>query len=565
MNNVTNVFSSEAYALKRVELWSMAADAAASQGHDLDSALSPEMAENNILRQYFTVLALGLFDTDFYLAKNPDLRNLGLDCLAHYIEYGDREGRWPNPVFDPASYRKQFAPGELGSISSLYHYALLGEVLGLKTGGGFDPVRYLSSHPELIDWVDRPLLHYLHFGRTAGFSLNHRMRLPSDEKVNFKKTNALVTAPVPDLSKGLNIIGPMDKVSGLGVSARGYLQGIQSTGFSQVGCYSRQMEFPRQTSIQDLDIPQAMPDARVNLVHMNGDTFPMMMDNDGPGLLFEKYNIGIWYWELSALRPEWYSSLQYFNEFWAPTEFIARTLRGATSKPVTVIPPYLPQLVSEDPVDHDGRGKYFLYCFDANSILERKNPVALLEAFWRAFPRGDTPHDVRLIFKVTYPDRSIPDVERLYQASTEDSRIEVIDELLDKNALHALISHAMAYVSPHRSEGLGLTVIEAMGCGVPAITTQYGGLLEFIDAESAFPVEFTLQEIETEAFPYPAGYVWCDPSIESMAQHMRFVQENPEAAKLKGTAGRRRIANRLCSDQLINDYRQQLDRLSNQH
>lgn len=565
MNNVTDVFSSEAYALTRAALWSTAADIAASQGHDLGSALSPETGEHNVLRQYFTILALGLFDTEFYLAQNPDLKNLDIDCLAHYIEYGDREGRWPNAVFDPASYRRQFKPGELGSISSLYHYALLGEVLGLKTGGGFDPLRYLSSHSELIDWVDRPLLHYLHLGRAAGFSLSHRMRLPSDKKVELKKPDVQVTASVPDLSKGLNIIGPLDKVSGLGVSARGYLQGIRSAGFSQIGCHTRQMEFPRQTSLQELDLPRAVPDARVNLVHMNGDTFPMMMDNDGPGLLFGKYNIGIWYWELSALRPEWYGSLQYFDEFWAPTEFIARTLRGATSKPVTVIPPYLPQLVSEDPVDHAGRSNYFLYCFDANSILERKNPVALLEAFRRAFPQGDTPHDVRLIFKVTYPDRSIPDVEALYQASIEDSRIEVIDELLGKEALHALISHALAYVSPHRSEGLGLTVIEAMGCGVPAITTQYGGLLEFIDADSAFPVEFSLLEIETEAFPYPAGYVWCDPSIESMAKHMRFVQENAGAARLKGAAGRRRIMDRLCSDQLINDYRQQIGRLSTQN
>jgi hypothetical protein len=33
------------------------------------------------------------FDGDFYLSANPDVANAGLDPVAHYLQFGWREGR----------------------------------------------------------------------------------------------------------------------------------------------------------------------------------------------------------------------------------------------------------------------------------------------------------------------------------------------------------------------------------------------------------------------------------------------------------------------------------------
>ena len=38
-----------------------------------------------------------LFDTSFYLEKNPDVAQAGVNPLLHYSEYSWREGRDPHP------------------------------------------------------------------------------------------------------------------------------------------------------------------------------------------------------------------------------------------------------------------------------------------------------------------------------------------------------------------------------------------------------------------------------------------------------------------------------------
>src|SRR3954452_17296338 len=41
-----------------------------------------------------------LFDEKYYLASYPDVSRTGMTPLYHYLQYGAREGRKPNPLFD---------------------------------------------------------------------------------------------------------------------------------------------------------------------------------------------------------------------------------------------------------------------------------------------------------------------------------------------------------------------------------------------------------------------------------------------------------------------------------
>lgn len=55
--------------------------------------------------------------------------------------------------------------------------------------------------------------------------------------------------------------------------------------------------------------------------------------------------------------------------------------------------------------------------------------------------------------------------------------------------LPALLHASDIYVRPSRSEGFGASFPEAMAAGVPVITTQEGGLKDYITPEVAWPVE----------------------------------------------------------------------------
>jgi len=76
----------------------------------------------------YTLLA-PYFDSDFYLAMNPDVQKAGLDPLEHYMKHGSQEGRKPSPEFDPKFYAKRYA-SELGNKSALQHYILEGKDAG---------------------------------------------------------------------------------------------------------------------------------------------------------------------------------------------------------------------------------------------------------------------------------------------------------------------------------------------------------------------------------------------------------------------------------------------------
>ena len=55
-----------------------------------------------------------------------------------------------------------------------------------------------------------------------------------------------------------------------------------------------------------------------------------------------------------------------------------------------------------------------------------------------------------------------------------------------------MIAACDCYVSLHRSEGLGLTMAEAMALGKPVIATVYSGNLQFMTPENSHLVDYQL-------------------------------------------------------------------------
>lgn len=76
------------------------------------------------IKQYKSlILQSGLFDTEFYLQHNRDIKNSATDPLNHFILHGGEERRHPNATFDMRCYSSLF-PELLvnSSINPLVHY-----------------------------------------------------------------------------------------------------------------------------------------------------------------------------------------------------------------------------------------------------------------------------------------------------------------------------------------------------------------------------------------------------------------------------------------------------------
>ena len=173
--------------------------------------------------------------------------------------------------------------------------------------------------------------------------------------------------------------------------------------------------------------------------------------------------------------------------------------------------------------------------------------MGLITAFRHAFRPNE---NATLIIKVTHGAHHPEDLDRLKVAAKSAGAI-IIDQRLPKEELNGLIAACNCYVSLHRSEGLGLTIAEAMMSGKPSIATGYSGNLDFMDEDNSLLVGYNLVEIESDAgpyekghrWPYEKGHRWAEPSIPEAANAMRWVFDHPEEARLLGE----RPAYQLCT------------------
>ena len=177
----------------------------------------------------------------------------------------------------------------------------------------------------------------------------------------------------------------------------------------------------------------------------------------------------------------------------------------------------------------------FLFVYDFMSVCERKNPLALIEAFTRAFARGEGPV---LVLKSINGDRHLEELERVKLAAAERPDVFVIDRYFARDAATGLMSSCDCYVSLHRAEGFGLTMAEAMVLGKPVIATAYSGNLAFMRDDNAYLVPYRLVPVPEGVAPYSAGGEWAEPDVEHAARLMRHVVEHPEEALERGQRAR---------------------------
>lgn len=58
------------------------------------------------------ILEKKLFDSDFYLENNIDVKNSKTDPLIHYLNYGYKEGRNPSKKFNNDFYIDEYLDSE---------------------------------------------------------------------------------------------------------------------------------------------------------------------------------------------------------------------------------------------------------------------------------------------------------------------------------------------------------------------------------------------------------------------------------------------------------------------
>ena len=331
---------------------------------------------------------------------------------------------------------------------------------------------------------------------------------------------------------GLNVIGHFRYPSGLRVSAEAIVDGLHQCGV--------------QTSLRDLRTDQrddagheqfsGFETFDVTLIHTQPEPFFAIAHHKSD--LYERvprpYRIAYWYWEFDTIPDKWQIAAETVDEVWTATEFVATGLRQKLRVPVRTLFPGV-QLAT---FAKRGRAYFglsddetvFLFAFHMASVMERKNPLGLIRAFKLAFGPEEP---VRLVLKTTFGASHPVQIAEL-QAAASGARITIIDGEFPHQDVLALMETSDAYVSLHRSEGLGLTMAEAMLMGKPVIATRYSGNLEFMDDGNSLLVDFKLVKVGRPIPPYDASYHWAEPSEMDAAAKMRKLVDDKDFARNLG-------------------------------
>jgi glycosyltransferase involved in cell wall biosynthesis len=344
-----------------------------------------------------------------------------------------------------------------------------------------------------------------------------------------------------ELKRGVNVFGYVFAEHGIGEVARQVIQVVQHAGLDfSVIPYTE--TFSRQAVVvDDLGGREAIYDT--NLLCVNADALPHFVDHFGRAILAGRYNIGLWAWEVAELPASMARSAEVLDEVWGCSAFTASSIAQVVPLPVFSLPPPItvPDLPSrrQQALGAAVNEFSFLFCFDFNSIFERKNALAILAAFKLAFPPG---HGARLLIKTINGNDFQSQLERLTAAARDRLDIQVVDGYLPPLDQRILINSCDAYVSLHRAEGFGLTLAEAMALGKPVIATGYSGNLDFMRAENSYLVPYELVDIPPGCEPYPQSSVWAEPDVEAAARLMRRVFDDRDEARRRAEQARQDIA-----------------------
>ncbi|MEL6271125.1 MAG: glycosyltransferase, partial [Chloroflexota bacterium] len=320
--------------------------------------------------------------------------------------------------------------------------------------------------------------------------------------------NPLVPNDVPELdidpdtlpdetpaASGVNIIGYLQSEMGIGEVAREIAHALDTVQFP-INLHSVDEHSPARIEDRSAAVYETGTRYSVNLFCVNADmTFPTR-DLVGLTTYTRRYNIGYWFWETARFPEEWLPALDVYDEVWVGSRFVQEAVAKQATVPVVRVPVPL-QVTVDETVARSDFGLHddqfvVLYVFDANSVIERKNPYGVIEAFKRAFLPHEQRRRVRLVMKVNnlakYPEHN----HEIMSLMDEINGV-LITDYLDRPVLNALIGLCDVYVSLHRSEGYGLTMKEAMVLGKPVIATAYSGNMDFMHPDNSYLVPYELK------------------------------------------------------------------------
>lgn len=256
------------------------------------------------------------------------------------------------------------------------------------------------------------------------------------------------------------------------------------------------------------------------------------------------YNILYTTSESCHIPKQFIDAASMYDELWVTSSFSKNAFHfEGYKKPITIVPPIVNRgSYNERVIPYSFRPQ--LKSFSFLSVLTwgyRKGSDALLKAYCKAFNSSD---DVSLVLLIAEKSKTAQEeIKKDIRKSLDfagSPHVCVCMKTIPEYQLPSFYKACNAFVLPSRGEGFGLPFCEASLCGLPVISTRYGGQLDFLSDENSTLV--TIDDLEKPKEGTTGVHYWDEqpfPSLKSdrfisdLAFSMRYVYNNYDSVLIK--------------------------------
>lgn len=341
------------------------------------------------------------------------------------------------------------------------------------------------------------------------------------------------TVPGPLIVSGL-----ISETKGISEAARLTVAGLKSAGFNPIAHDLRPLFEAGPGAGGGLPADQA---GGVWITHVNAPDAMHALAYLDPSAWRGRYRISYWAYELPLLPSPWVRIASAFHELWAPSQFVADAMiASGVRAPIRVMPH--PVALQENPGEKDraafgipDQAFAVLAMGDLRSSATRKNLMGSVGIFRKAFPSEGR---ARLFLKIQSEDAH-PEFRNEVRAAISDrSDVVLMTERLSGEDMRRLIASCDVVLSPHRSEGFGLSLAEAFLAGVPALATGWSGNMDFMAGIPDLLIGYEFVRVRDPSGVYRAGrQSWAEPDLADGAAKLARLADSPDLRRALAAKG----------------------------
>ncbi|MCR8636757.1 glycosyltransferase family 4 protein [Paenibacillus radicis (ex Xue et al. 2023)] len=338
--------------------------------------------------------------------------------------------------------------------------------------------------------------------------------------------------------------GPVERASGLGIASREYVYALKRLGVDVTVGAARNRLFHDGSNRK----------RKILIYHHSPNTINMSKERKA----YDRIILNT-VWETTKIPRRWLANINKFDAVCVPSIQNKHAMRNSGVRVPIFIVPHGVHSQTYNPSNKklsipEAKGKFiFVSVF---GFQHRKNPEALLRAYWEAFSASD---NVLLVIKTNgyaaYENEAwiknrIKNYKSRLGIRKATAPVKVIGRHVSSKQLRGIYTLGDAFVLPTRGEGVGLPFLESLSSGVPVIATGWGGHKDFLTHRNSFLISYKLRNPASSMNSRHSisrqfrglfaekGQQWAEVDLSSLKKQMRAAYQNPHLCKQKGRQGR---------------------------